>query len=104
MSTNFVTVKGKKYYINKGTLDLRDKGIIDIVEIKGLKYVKNLKKLDLSQNLIKEIKKLEHLTNLQKLHLFGNPITDEALADLMDEDAEFDAQKVVRYCQGKQTR
>lgn len=99
IKTEYVEFK-KGFYefvINK-KLDLRERGIKEITdikgldtfteleelylygneisEIKGLKHLKNLKKLDLSGNKITEIKGLENLKNLEELILGGNKITE----------------------------
>ncbi|MFX1520947.1 MAG: hypothetical protein ACFFCD_13600 [Promethearchaeota archaeon] len=56
MEKNFVTVKGKTYYVNKnGALDLSDKKITAIAEIEGLEYLTNLQWLSLEYTHIKEI-------------------------------------------------
>ncbi len=76
MVEEFVTVKGKKYYVIGGNLDLHDKKISDIAEIKGLKNLTHLRDLDLSNNQIGEIKGLEHLTELKILDLRENRIIE----------------------------
>jgi len=74
MTNNFVTVRGIKYYVEYGTLDLHGIGITDITEINGLEHLKNLQILDLNGNLIKDINGLDNLINLQELHLNDNQI------------------------------
>lgn len=118
MTNGFVTLRGKKYKVKKGKLEIRlkkfkaissiqgldnltnlQKLILDhnkIQEIHGLENLVNLKVLDLRFNEITEVKGLEHLINLKKIYLKGNPIrADEKY--LMDKSA----QEVVRYCQAK---
>lgn len=90
-----MTVKGKKYYVKGGKLDLSEKEITDIAEIKGLDNLTNLQELDLSFNMITEIKGLEKLKDLKKLDLSMNPIRPD------ERHLEFEsAQDVVKYCQG----
>ncbi|MFX1519958.1 MAG: leucine-rich repeat domain-containing protein [Promethearchaeota archaeon] len=74
MAKKFVKVKGKKYYVNWGKLDLSEKEIADISEIEGLETLISLKRLNLSDNQIEEIKGLETLTNLKILELGSNAI------------------------------
>jgi len=85
----YLLYKGKKYKVKKrpslvegypplieGDLILREQGIKDISEIKGLEYLTSVKKLDLGKNQIKEIKGLESLNTLKKLNLSGNQISE----------------------------
>ena len=76
LAVNFVTVRGRKYYVQNGALDLNYTGITDITEISGLEHLTDLQKLDLNNNKIKEIKGLEHLTNLKRLDLWENQIEE----------------------------
>ena len=116
MAKDFVTVKGKKYYVEDNKLSLRHEGITDISEIEGLKNLNNLKELDLSWNKIKQIKGLEQLTNLQKLDLSWNRIKEidglENLENLQEINLNRNplrkyqralinasAQEIVKYCQ-----
>ncbi|MBA7560989.1 hypothetical protein ES708_02623 [subsurface metagenome] len=64
------------YGRNFGMLDLSNKGIKDISEIKGLNTLQILGELDLSNNKITEIKCFENLKNLYKLDLSNNKITE----------------------------
>lgn len=113
-----VAVKGKYYYVRDGKLDLTGRKIANITEIKGLKKLTKLKKLDLSWNQIEEIKGLEKLTQLEILKLNNNEITEikglEHLTNLQKiklhdnpiRRAEYhlikqSAQEVVKYCQDK---
>ncbi|WP_287582832.1 leucine-rich repeat domain-containing protein [Candidatus Borrarchaeum sp.] len=73
-SCDYVTVRGEKYFVKDGTLDLGEKEITDINEIEGLEKFTDLKELYLSHNLIEEIKGLDNLTNLQRLNLSHNHI------------------------------
>ena len=66
----------KFYFHNFGMLDLSNKGIKDISEIKGLDTLQILGELDLSNNKITEIKCFENLKNLYKLDLSNNKITE----------------------------
>jgi len=72
----FVTIKGKKWYVYDSELDLYESGIGDISEIKGLENLTNLQLLQLQENGIEEIKGLENLTNLKRLYLLDNSITE----------------------------
>lgn len=59
-----------------GCLDLSNKGIKDMEKIIGLKDLKILGELDLSNNIITEIKCLKNLKNLYELNLENNQITE----------------------------
>jgi hypothetical protein len=118
MTNGFVTVRGKKYYVKKGKLEIRFKKIANISEImgmgnltnlqelildhnkireiQGLENLTQLRELDLRFNEITEIKGLAYLTNLQKLYLKGNPIRADEVY-LIDKSP----QEIVRYCQEK---
>ncbi len=76
VNTDYVTVKGNKFSVAYGTLDLSDNDITDISEIKGLDNLPNLRILILNDNEITEIKGLEHLIHLQELHLNDNLIKE----------------------------
>lgn len=89
-----MVVRGVKYKVKGGKLDLHNKRIVDITEIKGLKALTHLHDLNLRMNQIKEIKGLEHLTQLETLYLVGNPIRDDE-RHLMRKRA----QEIVRYCE-----
>jgi hypothetical protein len=56
MQNNFVKVRGEKYYVEGGILDLFDKKITEITEIKGLKNLIDLTELYLGGNQIEEVK------------------------------------------------
>jgi hypothetical protein len=77
---SYVIVRGKKYFVREGVLDLsRSIGIHrfnDIDEIKGLDKLKNVNRLKLDGNFITEIKGLDHLTNLKELTLSHNKISE----------------------------
>ncbi len=93
---NYVTFRGENYYVLFDTLDLSEKEITDIYEIKGLDNLTKLKELRLSNNQLEEIKGLESLKDLQYLDLKGNPIRfDEP------QIVDMNAQEIVRYCQDK---
>ena len=76
MEEEFVTVKGKKYYVKDGTLNLSELRITDIDEIKGLENLTNLQELYLCENFITEIKGLENFTSLKELDLYSNKIEE----------------------------
>lgn len=65
----FVTLHNIKHYVIKGRLNLSEKDIHDIEEIKDLELLSDLKELDLSSNYITEIKGFESLVNLESLNL-----------------------------------
>jgi Leucine-rich repeat (LRR) protein len=97
MKNEFVTVIGKKYYVDEdGKLDLSEIKIAYIAEIAGLDQLTNLQTLWLEANQIEEIKGLERLSNLQTLLIGANPIreTEKHLINV-------NAQVVVKYCQEK---
>ncbi|MFX1593432.1 MAG: leucine-rich repeat domain-containing protein, partial [Promethearchaeota archaeon] len=65
----FVIIDDKKHYIINEKLNLSEKDIHDIEEIKGLNLLSELKELDLSENYITEIKGLDSLVSLESLNL-----------------------------------
>jgi len=67
----FVIVNGEKIAVKDNELILSNKNISSITEIKGLKKLGNLTKLDPQNNKITEITGLTRLTNLKELNL-GN--------------------------------
>ncbi|MFX1344988.1 MAG: leucine-rich repeat domain-containing protein [Promethearchaeota archaeon] len=77
-----VEYNGKKYevYIGKESslviLNLSNKNIKAITDIKGLEALENLEKLLLSNNQIEIIEGLENLINLKELYLANNQITE----------------------------
>ena len=75
-----VTYMDKEYRVMEKngllTLDLIEKGIKDITEIKGLEALTELQVLNLSRNQISEIKGLDTLTNLVELNLSSNIIAE----------------------------
>jgi len=77
---NCVLYKGKEYLIKinngYGMLDLKNLGIKDLSEVKGLENLENLSRLDLSYNKLSEIKILGNLKNLYYLNLNNNKITE----------------------------
>jgi len=64
-----------EFVINK-KLDLREKGIKEITDIKGLGTFTELEELNLYGNEISEIKGLESLKNLKKLYIRKNQISE----------------------------
>lgn len=79
----FVKYKGKKIKVRDGVLQLTNKKIKDIADIKGLELLTNLKGLILSHNQISEIKGLKNLENLKELDLsFNNIIEIKGLENL----------------------
>lgn len=102
MAREYVTYKGRRYYVKNGKLELRLKKISDITEIKGLENLTNLERLILDHNKITEIKGLENLIALRELDLRFNPIRyDEK--HLVDTGLR-NPQVIVRYCQEKARR
>lgn len=77
---NCILYKGKEYLIKinngYGILDLKNLGIKDLSEVKGLENLKNLSRLNLSDNKLTEIKILGNLKNLYYLNLNNNKITE----------------------------
>jgi Ca2+/Na+ antiporter len=69
---------GKEYKVKKRegllTLNLSNKGIKDIIEIKGLNLLTDLEVLKLDHNELTEIKGLDALKSLKKLDLSNNKI------------------------------
>jgi len=75
--TEYVTYKRRVcIFVLDGSLNLRNCGIKDIIDIEGLDSLKNLKRLDLSYNQISEIKGLENLESLEFLGLHTNRISE----------------------------
>lgn len=75
VKTKYVTYKGRVcVFVINGRLNLRNCGITDISNIKGLDSLRNLKELDLSHNQISEIKGLENLESLESLKIHNNKI------------------------------
>jgi len=66
MENNFVVLKGEKYYVKNGMLDLSRKEITALTEIEGLESLTNLQELTLSWNQIEAIKGLEKISGLQR--------------------------------------
>ena len=83
MSLGYVTVHGRTIEVEsdetanfiKISLDLSNKGISDISEIRGLESLENLQGLNLNDNQITEIKGLDKL-NLFQLGIDRNQITE----------------------------
>jgi hypothetical protein len=75
MADEFVIFDKITYPVTDGILNLSEKGIKSIGEIKGLKRIETLRELNLSGNNIGEIKDLEDLIGLEKLYLDFNRIT-----------------------------
>jgi hypothetical protein len=69
MEKSYVIYKGRKIFVKKGCLELPDRDIKDISEIKSLENLVDLELLDLSENSISEIKNLDNLVNLRRLEL-----------------------------------
>jgi len=63
-------------YTLKKKLDLSNKGIEDINQIKYLEKISKLYHLDLSNNKIKDISPLTHLKHLEILDISGNSVND----------------------------
>ncbi len=71
-----VTYKGKKIDVKNNILDLSNRWIEDITDIKGLNQLTELHELNLNSNHITMIKGLENLKELQKLSLYWNGISE----------------------------
>ncbi len=71
---SYITINDQKHYVIYDKLDLREKNIKKITEIKGLEKLKNLRFLNLKHNNISEIEGFENLENLKELILGGNEI------------------------------
>lgn len=70
-------------YVKKGkiSLDLRNRKISDMDEIKGLENLTELQRLILHNNDIEEIKGLENMIKLEELTLGNNPVFEQAKID-----------------------
>jgi len=73
-----VEIRGKEYRVKKKkgllTLNLSQKGITDMLEIKGLEKLTDLEALNLRYNKITEIKGIDSLTQLKILNISQNRI------------------------------
>ncbi len=78
-----VQYKGQEIKVSHDWLNLSNRGIVDIGEIKSLDRLTQLEGLNLSQNKITKITGLSTLIRLQTLNLSDNQISRiEGLADL----------------------
>lgn len=69
----FVTIGSQRFYVRNGELNLKECFIEDLNKVKGLFDLKDLNKLDLSNNLLKEIpESINRLRNLAFLSLRSN--------------------------------
>lgn len=60
----FVEYQGIHYYVKNGILNLNNKGIKNLSEIKNLEKLSDLKELHLQSNSITHISSLDNLKNL----------------------------------------
>lgn len=71
----FVTIGSQKFYVRNGELNLKEYFIENLNKVKGLFDLKDLQKLDLSNNLLKEIpESINKLRNLAFLSLSDNQL------------------------------
>jgi Leucine-rich repeat (LRR) protein len=70
-----VQYKGKEIKVSHDWLNLSNRGVGDIGELKGLDRLTQLEGLNLAQNQIIKISGIVTLTRLQSLNLSGNKIT-----------------------------
>ncbi len=101
----YVRCKENDYFVRSSlSLNLSNKNLHDIREIKGLHRLKDLRALDLRDNKISDISGLGNLVNLKRLKISGNPIPKELIDKLGGIDRLGKAkypQKFVQYCQKK---
>ena len=95
-------------YVKKGkiSLDLRNRKISDMDEIKGLVNLTEIQRLILHNNDIREIKGLENLINLEELTLGNNPVFEQAKNDFGGaDDSPFGfmnyPKRMVEFCREK---
>lgn len=82
---DYVEYNGKRFDVRNNSLSLRDQGIIDITDIKGLDRLINLISINLEDNKIEKIQALDTLINLENLYLTHNQITEiEGLEKLLN--------------------
>lgn len=82
---DYVEYNGKRFDVRNNSLSLRDQGIIDITDIKGLDRLTNLISINLEDNKIEKIQALDTLINLENLYLTHNQITEiEGLEKLLN--------------------
>ncbi|MFX1476990.1 MAG: leucine-rich repeat domain-containing protein [Promethearchaeota archaeon] len=78
-----VILHGVQYQVRSKSLELKNKGIKNLLEIEGLDKLWYLKKLDLSYNHLSSMKGLETLINLRVLKLSHNKIQNiESISSL----------------------
>ena len=70
----YVSLNGVQYRVQSNSLDLKNKGIKNLLDIEGFDKLWYLKKLDLSNNQISSMKGLEPFINLRVLKLSNNQI------------------------------
>jgi Leucine-rich repeat (LRR) protein len=103
----FVEYKEKDFFLKGNmSLNLSKRGIKDMREIRGIRRLKHLKALDLSNNMITDIHGLENCKNLIRLKLRGNPLPKELLDKLGGLKADGNAKKpknFIEYCQNKES-
>ena len=81
----YVKYNGKRFDVKNNNISLRDQGITDISEIKGLNSLTNLISINLEDNKIEKIHGLDDLINLENLYLSHNQITEiEGLEKLLN--------------------
>ena len=73
---DYITLEGEIFLIRDNTLNIRDRKLIDIMRLRGLNHLTNLKKLSLRSNMILEINGLDSLESLEILDLGWNHILE----------------------------
>ncbi len=73
---NVVYVLDVRYEAYDGKLDLSNKGISHISELKGIEKLKGITSLNLSNNRLTDLIGIEQLTSLQNLNLCNNQLTN----------------------------
>lgn len=76
LKEEYVSYNGERYPVYAEILDMNEKQIKNISEIKGLNSLNNLQEIYLSGNQIDEIKSLENLSSLKALDVSENQITE----------------------------
>ena len=85
LQSEYVTIRGEKYFVQNGVLNLSLLSLKSIDEIVGLEDLRELRTLDLTMNKLTHLSSLEQVKTLKKLILNLNEITELNGIEVLEE-------------------